>query len=170
MRLGRGIARQAFLLRARLVQTPGQISGSSNALATGSLSLTAPAGLGSLTSTATADGTLTLDPPGAVGPRAAPGWLGLFITDTSSSIPTISGGSTATATGSLSIVTPSRPLILGSSQAVATGSLTLRAGATSAAFIATPTSLSSAQFGASTLSSDQAGASVLVPDAQHQIS
>lgn len=141
----------------------------SAAQATATLSLTAPAGLGSLASTATADGTLSLATTSAVGVRAAPGWLGLFTLDTGTpTIPTIDGSSTAAASGALSLVTPARALIAGTSKAVAIGSLTLRSSV--ATYIATPTSLSSAQFGGSALRSAQEGNSVLVPSEQHQIS
>ena len=170
--------------------TPSQISGSSSAAATGSLSLgtggpatlspnasnatasaslslRANAGLGSLASTATADGTLTLDLPGAVGPRAAPGWLGLFVTDTGSpTLPSISGGSTATATGSLTLLTPARALISGSASAVARGSLLLSVNAGSSPVVISPTYHGSPQFGATYLRSPQFGAtwSELTPE------
>lgn len=176
--------------------TPAQISGSSSAAATGSLSLTFPAQisgsssasascslslgtggpapispnasnaqasasvvlgtrgtLGALASTATADGSLSLVTSSAVGSRAAPGWLGMFITDTSGGpVPSISGGSNATATGSLSLITPSRVLISGFSNAVATGSLLLRAGPVRAVIIR-DTYVTSPQFGDKTVAS-----------------
>lgn len=176
---------------AATVVVPAQISGSSSASATGSLSLgtgtsatitpsasnatataslnlQVPAGLGSLASTATADGTLALATSSAVGVRAAPGWLGLFITDTGGGpVPTISGGSTATATGALSIVTPARAPIAGSSTAIASGTLSLRGGGLRQ--IATPTSLTSPQFGTSTLESVDFGVTELVPADQHTV-
>lgn len=132
--------------------TPAQISGSSSAAATGSLSLTVPApaeitpaasnaaasGSLSLTappqvpfgsSSATATGSLDLTTTSAVGARAAPGWLGMFVLDSSgASVPLISGGSTAVATGSLSLQVPSPRLISGSSNATATGTMTLTTG------------------------------------------
>lgn len=138
---------------------PAQISGSSSAAATGSLSLTAPPVLGSLASTATADGTLTLATSSAVGVRAAPGWLGLFITDTGGSpIPTIDGSSNAVATGALSLITPARALISGSSSATSSGTLLLRAIGSGVARIVRPTRHGSPQFGATRTSSAQTGA------------
>lgn len=111
--------------------TPPTFSLSSTATATGSLGLTASGQLPLGQSTATATGTLDLTTTSAVGSRAAPGWLGLFITDTSgASVPLIAGGSTASATGSLSLLTPSARLISGSSTATASGTLTLTAGGT----------------------------------------
>lgn len=139
------------------VPTPQYISGSSSAAATGTLALGIRATLGSLASTATAEGYLSLATSSAVGVRAAPGWLGLFITDTGGSpIPTISGASNAVATGSLSVITPSRVLIAGSSNATAIGSLLLRAGPTRAIIIR-ETYVTSPQFGTKTVSSDTFG-------------
>lgn len=146
------------------------ISGTSSAVASASLTLTTTAEIAFTQSAATASGTLTLATTSAVDPRAAPGWLGLFITDTAtSSVPTISGGSTATASGSLNLQTPTRAQIGGSSSATASGSLLLRSGA-SETRIATPTSLGSSQFSNSTISSAQFGNSIVTPYTDHPIS
>lgn len=132
--------------------------GASNSTATGSLSLAANKPLGSLASTATADGTLALATTSAVGSRAAPGWLGMFVLDSSgSSVPLIAGGASATATASLSLLTPSPRTISGTSLARAIGSMFLTLASGGPARIVRDTYVTSAQFGAKTVSSDTFG-------------
>lgn len=149
--------------------TPATITGSSTANATGSLSLTAAPQLPFNASTATATASFVLDVTSAVGSRAAPGWLGFFVTDTTGSpVPLIAGGSNAVATGSLSLQVPSPALITGTSTATATGTLSLRSSTETR--IATPTSLGSTQFANSTLGSVQFGNSRVEPAVDHPVS
>lgn len=101
----------------------------STATATGDLGVSVNGQLPVAPSNAVAAGTLALTATAAVGSRAAPGWLGLYILDdTSPGFPTINGGSNSVATGSLSLLTPSARLISGNSRAFATGSVTFVVG------------------------------------------
>lgn len=138
---------------------PAYISpNASNAQTTGTLNLVANANLGALSSTATADGTLSLATSSAIGVRAAPGWLGLFVVDTSGGpIPTIGGSSSATSSGALSLLVPSPAQIIGSSQARAIASMTLTLGRGGAALIIRDTYVTSAQFGSKSVQSDTFG-------------
>ena len=130
----------------------------SNSTATGSFSIASGRPLGSLAANATASGTLNLGTTSAVGSRAAPGWLGMFVLDSSgSSVPLIAGGASATATGTLSLLTPSPQTISGSSQARAIASMLLTVLRGGAALIIRDTYVTSAQFGAKTVSSDTFG-------------
>jgi len=130
----------------------------SNSTATGSFSIASGRPLGSLAANATASGTLSLGTTSAVGSRAAPGWLGMFVLDSSgSSVPLIAGGASATATGTLSLLTPSPQTISGSSQARAIASMLLTVLRGGAALIIRDTYVTSAQFGAKTVSSDTFG-------------
>lgn len=141
----------------------------SNATASGSLGINVAAQLPLNQSNATASGTLDLTTTSAVGSRAAPGWLGLFVLDDSAAtIPLIAGGSTAVATGSLTLLTPSAASISGASQATASGSLILRGSVETR--IATPTSLGSSQFSNSTLGSAQFGNSRVEAAVDHPVS
>lgn len=165
-----GAASGSLSLTAPTV-TPATLSlSASNATASGSLTVrVTPVILG--TSNATASGSLDLTTTSATGSRAAPGWLGMFITDSSAAtIPLIAGGSSATATGSLSLQAPSAKLISGTSTATASGALNLRSTAAIETRIATPTSLGSTQFSNSTLGSVQFGNSTVEPAADHPVS
>ena len=141
------------------VPTPVAVStNSSSSTAQASLTLNANIRFGSLSSSAIANGSLSLSTTSAVGSRAAPGWLGMFVLDSSgSSVPLISGGANATATGSLSLLTPSPQTISGSSQARAIASMLLTVLRGGAALIIRDTYVTSAQFGSKTVSSDTFG-------------